>query len=58
MSVAVHAPSAINNISIGPVAVLDWRSESNGTLWPEGLVVKNFCSPIHFMVAVCIKDPL
>src|SRR6266852_608828 len=50
MSVAVHAPSARSSSSIGPGALLDWRSESIAMAWPEGLVATNFCSPIHFTV--------
>src|SRR5579863_6070523 len=54
MSVAVHAPSAISNISIGPIAVFDFRSESIATACPDGLVATNLSSPIHFTFAVCI----
>src|SRR5690242_14181350 len=51
-SVAVHAPRAINTSSIGPGALFETRSESIVTAWPEGLVARNFSSPIHFTDAV------
>jgi hypothetical protein len=56
-SVAVHAPSAMSSISIGPGALLDSRSESMVMACPEGLVATNFSSPIHFTDAVCILPP-
>src|SRR5579863_6022524 len=54
MSVAVQAPSAINNNSIGVGPVFDALSESIASACPEGLTAANFCSPIHRTFAVCI----
>src|SRR5438876_106344 len=56
-SVAVQAPRATRRSSIGPGALFDSRSESRATACPEGLAPTNFCSPIHFTVAVCIGRP-
>src|SRR5215469_10063281 len=57
-SVAVYATSARSTSSIGPGARLDSRSESRVMAWPEGLVATNFCSPIHFTDAVCMRPPI
>src|SRR5689334_25061391 len=56
-SVAVQAPSARSTNSIGPGALLDSRSESMVMAWPDGPLATNFCSPIHFMDAVCMEPP-
>src|SRR5215472_17587931 len=56
-SVAVQAPSARSTNSIGPGALLDSRSESIATAWPDGPMATNFSSPIHFTDALCMQPP-
>src|SRR5690349_4974064 len=51
-SVAVQAPRARSKNSMAPGAVLELRSESMATAWPEGPTATNFCWPIHWTLAV------
>src|SRR5439155_13313398 len=48
---------ASSTSSIGPGAVFDSRSESTAIACPEGPVARNFCSPTHFTVPVCMRPP-
>src|SRR5262249_36074699 len=57
-SVPVQAPRASRSISMGPGAELEERSESMGTVWPDGPMARNFSAPIHWMVAVCMESSL
>jgi hypothetical protein len=39
---------------MGPGAVLELRSESMETAWPEGPTATNCCLPIHWTRATCV----